>query len=146
MKKIYFIYNPHSGKEQIGSKLNEIIRILAERDNQLTVVPTIGYLDAMERIINLQDDYDLVVCSGGDGTLDEVVTGDKNVSDKCVEILGINANQFKQIVMIAQGEFMELLLAKPKDRAIIFRKIFDTGIYKDISDRLKIKYLELQNY
>lgn len=75
MKKIYFIYNPHSGKEQIGSKLNEIIRILAGKDNELTVVPTIGYLDAMERIMNLQERYDLVVCSGGDGTLDEVVTG-----------------------------------------------------------------------
>lgn len=75
MKKIYFIYNPHSGKEQIGSKLNEIIRTLAGKDNELTVVPTIGYLDAMERIMNLQERYDLVVCSGGDGTLDEVVTG-----------------------------------------------------------------------
>ncbi len=75
MKKIYFIYNPHSGKEQIGSKLNEIIQILAERDNELTVVPTTGYLDAVERISNLPDGYDLVVCSGGDGTLDEVVTG-----------------------------------------------------------------------
>lgn len=75
MKKIYFIYNPHSGKEQIGMKLNEIIQILAEKDNELTVVPTIGYLDAMERITNLPDGYDLVVCSGGDGTLDEVVTG-----------------------------------------------------------------------
>lgn len=75
MKKIYFIYNPHAGKEQIGSKLNEIIQILAEKDNELTVVPTIGYLDAMERITNLPDHYDMVVCSGGDGTLDEVVTG-----------------------------------------------------------------------
>ena len=75
MRKIYFNYNPHSGKEQIGSKLNEIIRTLAEKDNELTVVPTIGYLDAMERITNLPDGYDLVVCSGGDGTLDEVVTG-----------------------------------------------------------------------
>ena len=75
MKKIYFIYNPHSGKEQIGSKLNEIIRTLAGDDNELTVVPTVGYLDAMERIMNLPDGYDFVVCSGGDGTLDEVVTG-----------------------------------------------------------------------
>lgn len=80
----------------------------------------------------------------GDATLvylDEVITGDKNVSEKCIEILGINANQFKQIVMIAQGEFMDLLLAKPKDRAVIFRKIFDTDIYKSISDSLKEKYL-----
>lgn len=75
MKKIYFIYNPHAGKEQIGAKLNEIIKILADRDNELTVVPTIGYLDAKERITNLPDGYDMVVCSGGDGTLDEVVSG-----------------------------------------------------------------------
>jgi len=75
MRKIYFIYNPHSGKEQIVPKLNEIIRTLAEKDNELTVVPTVGYLDATERIMNLRDEYDLVVCSGGDGTLDEVVTG-----------------------------------------------------------------------
>ncbi len=82
---------------------------------------------------------------GGDASLtygDKVFTGDKIVTDKCVEILGISASQFKQISMIAQGEFMELLLAKPQDRATIFRHIFDTGMYKDISDRLKNKYLE----
>lgn len=75
MKKIYFIYNPHSGKEQISSKLSEIIQVLAGKDNELTVVPTTGYLDAVERLTNLPEGYDLVVCSGGDGTLDEVVTG-----------------------------------------------------------------------
>ena len=75
MRKIYFVYNPHSGREQIGTKLNEIIRILAGVNNELTVAPTIGYQDAQKRIENLPDDYDLVVCSGGDGTLDEVVTG-----------------------------------------------------------------------
>lgn len=75
MKKIYFIYNPHAGKGQIGSRLNEIIQTLAGSKNELTVVPTTGYLDAMERIKDLPQIYDLVVCSGGDGTLDEVVTG-----------------------------------------------------------------------
>ena len=75
MRKIFFVYNPHAGREQIGSKLNEIIRILAGHSNELTVAPTIGYQDAQKRIENLQDGYDLVVCSGGDGTLDEVVTG-----------------------------------------------------------------------
>lgn len=81
---------------------------------------------------------------GGDASLtylDTVVTGDKNVTDKCVSILGMNANQFKQIVMIAQGEFLELLHAKTKERATIFRHIFNTDIYKDISDNLKNKYL-----
>lgn len=81
---------------------------------------------------------------GGDASLvylDKVVTGDKNVTERCIEILGITANQFKQIVMIAQGEFMELLHAKSKDRAVIFRKIFDTGLYKEISNKLKDEYL-----
>lgn len=88
---------------------------------------------------------DGVTLVGGDATLtflNEVITGDKNVTDKCVEILGMNSKQFKQIVMIAQGEFMELLLAKSKDRAEIFRHIFDTGIFKDISDKLKDIYLK----
>ena len=75
MKKIYFIYNPHAGKGQIGTKLNEILRTLAETDNELVVVPTVAYQDAKNRVEQLKDGYDLVVCSGGDGTLDEVVTG-----------------------------------------------------------------------
>lgn len=75
MRKIFFVYNPHAGREQIGSKLNEIIKILAGHSNELTVAPTIGYQDAMQRVENLPEGYDLVVCSGGDGTLDEVVTG-----------------------------------------------------------------------
>lgn len=74
--------------------------------------------------------------------LDQVITGEKNVTDKCIEILGINAMQFKQISMIAQGEFLKLLLAKPGERADIFRKVFDTYIYRDISDGLKKKYLD----
>lgn len=81
---------------------------------------------------------------GGEATLfylDEVITGEKNVTEKCIDILGMNASQFKQIVMIAQGEFLELLLAKPKDKASIFRHIFDTAIYKNISDKLKENYL-----
>ena len=88
---------------------------------------------------------DGVTFVGGDASLtflEEVITGDKNVTDKCISILGMNSNQFKQIVMIAQGEFMELLLAKPKDRANIFRHIFDTDVFKNISDNLKDKYLE----
>ena len=82
---------------------------------------------------------------GGDASLiylDKVITGDRSVTDKCIEIIGVNVKQFKQIVMIAQGEFLNLLLSKPRDRAVIFRKIFDTGIYKDISDKLKSIYLD----
>ena len=74
-KKLFFIYNPHAGKEHIKGKLYGILQVLADAGYELTVYPTKGYLDATERILNLKEGYDLVVCSGGDGTLDEVVTG-----------------------------------------------------------------------
>lgn len=86
-----------------------------------------------------------VTKSVGDASLtylDKVITGDKSVSEECVSILGMTSSQFKQIVMIAQGEFLDLLFAKTKDRAAIFRRIFDTSIYKNISDKLKGIYLE----
>jgi YegS/Rv2252/BmrU family lipid kinase len=73
--KLFFIYNPHAGKQQIKGKLYGIIQTLSEAGYELTVYPTKGYLDATEQIMNLPEGYDLVVCSGGDGTLDEVVTG-----------------------------------------------------------------------
>lgn len=75
MKKLYFIYNPHSGREQIRTKLSDILQIFSNAGYELTVYPTKEAKDATRRIAELSDDYDLVVCSGGDGTMDEVVQG-----------------------------------------------------------------------
>lgn len=74
-KKLYFIYNPHAGKEHIKGKLYGILQVLADAGYELTVYPTKGYQDAVEQLEQLPEGYELVVCSGGDGTLDEVVTG-----------------------------------------------------------------------
>jgi len=49
--------------------------VLSDAGYELTVYPTKGYQDATQKIRNLPEGYDLVVCSGGDGTLDEVITG-----------------------------------------------------------------------
>lgn len=70
---------------------------------------------------------------------DIVVSGIKNVDIKIEEILGINAKQFKQISMLAQGEFLKILFAESKERTEIFRKIFDTNIYNSIARKLKEK-------
>lgn len=67
----------------------------------------------------------------------EVVTGNNKVTDKIVELLGIDFKQFKQIAMIAQGEFLKLLLAESSERAGIFRKVFNTDIYLTMQDVLK---------
>ncbi|MGN0482151.1 MAG: AAA family ATPase [Lachnospiraceae bacterium] len=62
---------------------------------------------------------------------------------KIVEIVGLDANQFTQIAMIAQDDFMELLHAKSEDRKAIFARIFDTSIYQRIQDALYKKRKEL---
>lgn len=74
-KKLFFVYNPHSGRGQIRLKLFDILQIFSDAGYELTVHPTREPKDATEQIAALPDDYDLVVCSGGDGTMDEVVQG-----------------------------------------------------------------------
>ena len=74
----------------------------------------------------------------------EVVTGNSKVTEKIVELLGIDYKQFKQIAMIAQGEFLKLLLSDSSERAGIFRKVFNTDIYLTIQDVLKRRERELK--
>lgn len=74
-KKLFFVYNPHSGRGQIKNKLFDILQIFSDAGYELTVHPTRERKDATRQIEELADDYELVVCSGGDGTMDEVVEG-----------------------------------------------------------------------
>lgn len=69
----------------------------------------------------------------------KVITKVKDATDKIYEILGIDKEQFKQIVMIPQGEFKKLLLADSKERGVIFRKIFGTYDFEKIQNALKDK-------
>ena len=75
MRKMLFIYNPNAGTGLIKSKLSDIVDTFAKGGYEITIYPTQKYQDAMEKTMEYQEQYDLVVCSGGDGTLDEVVTG-----------------------------------------------------------------------
>ena len=63
----------------------------------------------------------------------------KETNEKIVEIIGLDADQFTQIAMIAQGEFMKLLQAPSNKRKEIFAKIFDTRIYWQLQDELRRK-------
>lgn len=73
----------------------------------------------------------------------KVITKVKNVTDKIIEMLGITREQFKQIVMLAQGEFKKLLLADSVEREGIFRKIFNTYDFEKIQAELKDKAANL---
>ncbi|HBN55304.1 MAG TPA: diacylglycerol kinase [Lachnospiraceae bacterium] len=74
-KKLYFIYNPHSGRGQLRTKLFDVLQVFSDAGYELSVHPTRERKDATRQIAGLPDGYDLVVCSGGDGTMDEVVEG-----------------------------------------------------------------------
>ena len=65
------------------------------------------------------------------------VSKTREVTAAVREILGIDRNQFSQIAMIAQGDFLKLLLADTKERQAIFREIFHTGFYQVFQERLK---------
>lgn len=75
MNKLLFIYNPHAGKGLIKSNLSDILDVFVEHGYMPTVYPTQANRDGYKKILNLKEAYDLIVCSGGDGTLDEIVTG-----------------------------------------------------------------------
>lgn len=75
MKKMLFIYNPNAGKGLLKAKLSDVLDIMVKAGYELTVYPTQSYRDAYRKVVYMDKGYDIVVCSGGDGTLDEVVTG-----------------------------------------------------------------------
>lgn len=66
-----------------------------------------------------------------------VVTKMKEVNAAVREIMGVDREQFSQIAMIAQGDFLKLLLAPTEDRKRIFRQIFKTERFQELQDRLK---------
>lgn len=73
MKKLLLVFNPNSGKGLIKNNLMQIIQILSEADYEVTVYPTKKANDGYEKVLEVGDNYDVIVCSGGDGTLNEVV-------------------------------------------------------------------------
>lgn len=75
MKKALFIYNPNAGKGLLKPKLSDIVDIIVKSGYELTIYPTQNYHDAYRKVRGYDEEYDLIICSGGDGTIDEVVTG-----------------------------------------------------------------------
>lgn len=75
MKKLLFIYNTKAGKAQLKNKLSEILDVFTKAGYLVTVWPTQRKGDAIRTASKRGADFDLVVCGGGDGTLDEVITG-----------------------------------------------------------------------
>jgi exonuclease SbcC len=61
----------------------------------------------------------------------------KGVDAEIVKIIGLTSSQFTQVALIAQGAFAKILTAETKDRQVILRKLFSTGIYQDFMTKLE---------
>ena len=72
-KKMLFVYNPKSGKGAVRSKIADILEIFTEGGYDVLVHPTRAPGDAAKTVRKFAEQVDVVVCSGGDGTMDQVV-------------------------------------------------------------------------
>lgn len=84
MKKMLFIYNPHSGKGLIKENLSDILNIFCAHGYHVDVRVTQRQLDAKIYVEKYGFAYDRIVCSGGDGTINEVITGMMELDEKPV--------------------------------------------------------------
>lgn len=144
-KRLYFIYNPRAGKEHIRGKLYGIFEAMSEAGYEISVHPTRAPRDAVTCIRELPEDvYDLVVCSGGDGTLDEVVTGmmlrESRLpigyipSGSCNDFgrsLKIPANMARAARVAVEGENFAVDVGSLNDHNFIYVACF--GIFTDVS-------------
>lgn len=74
-QKLLFIINPHSGKGQIKNHLVDIVDLMIKSGFDVNIYTTQARGDATRKVEEDGELYDRIVCSGGDGTLDEVMTG-----------------------------------------------------------------------
>ncbi len=75
MRKVLFIYNPRAGTGLIRNHLSYILEEMGKREFEITIHPTQNANDACETTRLCGADYDMIICSGGDGTLDQVAAG-----------------------------------------------------------------------
>lgn len=144
MKRLLLIYNAKSGKAQINSKLSNIIDIFVKADYRVEVRPTQARLDARDQVLNYSKEFDLVVCSGGDGTLSEVISGIVPLDKK--PILGYipsgSTNDFASSIklpknmenaakLIVKGNIKEVDVGHFNTKSFIYIAAF--GAFTDVS-------------
>lgn len=84
-RKLLFVFNPKSGMGLIKNNLLDIVDVMVKAGFEPTVYPTQARGDAIRKVREDGAKYDRIVCSGGDGTLDEVVTGMRE-ADLCIPL------------------------------------------------------------
>ena len=147
-KSMLFVYNPRAGKAQIRSNLLDIIDIFVKAGYEVTAYPTQAPGDAVKAVRERRKGYDIVVCSGGDGTLDEVVTGMMQSEEKLpigyvpagstndfANSLGIPRNMKKAADVVVNGANFGCDIGAFNDDTFIYVAAF--GLFTDVSYETK---------
>lgn len=142
--KILFVFNPRAGKAKIRNKLCDMIDIFVKAGYEVTAYPTQEEGDATRAVRDKRDDYDLVVCSGGDGTLDEVVNGmvkcQKQIpigyipagsTNDFAKSLGIPKNMVKAAEAIVNGRDYACDIGEMNGESFVYIAAF--GLFTDVS-------------
>ncbi len=142
--KILFVFNPRAGKAKIKNKLCDIIDVFVKAGYEVTVYPTQAEGDAIRAVRDKREDYDLLVCSGGDGTLDEVVNGmikcGKQIpigyipagsTNDFARSLGIPKDMRRAAEMIVDGRDYSCDIGAINEQCFVYIAAF--GIFTDVS-------------
>ncbi len=143
-KKMLFILNPKAGKGQIRNHLLQIVDTFIKGGYEVTIYVTQSEGDAMRVTRDRKEKFDLIVCCGGDGTLDEVVTGMVK-SGKSVPIgyipagstndfansLGIPRNMQKAALNIIEGKAFACDIGSFNRDVFVYVAAF--GMFTDVS-------------
>lgn len=144
-KRILFIYNPKAGKSKIRGTLMDIIDIFTKNQYEVVVYPTQGPEDAVYAVNDrAKGVYDLIVCSGGDGTLDEVVTGMLQCEERIpigyipagstndfAHSIGVPSDMIEAAEAIVDGEVFHCDAGQFNDDAFVYIAAF--GIFTEVS-------------
>ncbi|SFR97745.1 diacylglycerol/lipid kinase family protein [Anaeromicropila populeti] len=144
MKKVLFVMNPKSGKATIKNALFEILDLFTKNNFITTVYATQKSKDAIEIIEKVGEEYELIVCSGGDGTLDEVVTGILNAklntpigyipagsTNDFAKSLGIPSRKMEAAKLIVHGKEFQCDIGVFNQSYFVYIAAF--GIFTDVS-------------
>lgn len=150
-RKILFIYNPRAGKSQIRNHLSDILDVLVKGGNEVTVYPTQCAKDAVRAAAAKSKQYECVVCSGGDGTLDEVVSGVLKSSRQVpigyipagstndfANSLGLSKNMVEAAQDVVSGQLFPCDVGAFNEETFVYIAAF--GLFTEVSYETKQEY------
>lgn len=143
-KKMLFIFNPRAGKGSIKARLVDILDIFTKGGFEVEIYPTQSYQDGLRVAKEKGGDYDIVVTSGGDGTLDEIVTGIMEGDHKTpigyipagstndfANSLHVSKNMLQAAMDIVDGEPHAFDIGKFNEDFFVYVAAF--GLFTDVS-------------